>query len=78
MKMKLPYFFFLSVFMILWSVSMTAQSHNLPQPQMGVSTEESGGPPPPGLVVPIDEHSYILVIAGLGMGIYLLRIRKTV
>jgi len=29
------------------------------------------------LVVPIDENIYVLVIAGLGLGIYLLRSRKT-
>lgn len=61
--------------MVFWSVSMTAQSHNLPQPQM--SAEETCCSPPPGLVVPIDEHSYILVFAGIGMGIYFLRLRKT-
>lgn len=78
MRMKLRYNCILSVFIVFWSVSMTAQSHNLPQPQMTDTTEESGGPPPYGLVVPIDEHSYLLVIAGLGLGIYLLNYRKKV
>ena len=29
-----------------------------------------GGPPPPGLVVPIDSHISYLFISGLGLGIY--------
>ncbi|MFN4761980.1 hypothetical protein ACKGJN_02550 [Gillisia sp. Q332] len=31
-----------------------------------------GGPPPPGLVVPIDTNIYILLIAGIFLGIYFL------
>ncbi len=27
-------------------------------------------PPPPGLVLPIDDHIYILLAAGIGLGIY--------
>lgn len=78
MRMKFPCIFLLSAFMVFWSVSTTAQSHSLPQPQMSDTTKNSDGPPPPGLVVPIDENIYVLVIAGLTLGIYLLRIRKTV
>jgi len=29
-----------------------------------------GGPPPPGLIVPIDSNIYFLLIAGVGLGIY--------
>ena len=32
--------------------------------------ECKGGPPPPGLVLPIDSNIYILLAAGLGLGIY--------
>lgn len=63
--------------MVFWPVSITAQNHNLPQPQM-TDMNANSGPPPVGLVVPIDEHIYLLVIAGLGLGIYLLRLRKTI
>jgi len=31
-----------------------------------------GGPPPPGLVLPIDSNIYFLLAAGLGLGIYFL------
>jgi len=31
-----------------------------------------GGPPPPGLVLPIDSNIYLLMSAGLGLGIYFL------
>jgi hypothetical protein len=31
-----------------------------------------GGPPPPGLVLPIDSNIYFLMAAGLGLGIYFL------
>jgi len=27
-------------------------------------------PPPPGLVLPIDDHIYILLAAGIGLGVY--------
>lgn len=64
---------------ILALSSMTSwvqtQSHKLPEPEMTVA---SNNVPPPGLVVPVDENIYVLVIAGLGLGIYLLRNRKTV
>ena len=50
---------------------MIAQTHSLPQPQM--TADEACCSPPPGLVVPIDEQSSMLVLAGLGLGIYLLR-----
>jgi len=58
--------------MISWG---QAQSHKLPQPQM-TTTTDGGGPPPYGLVVPIDDHIYLLATAGLALGIYFLRIRK--
>ena len=31
---------------------------------------KQGGPPPPGLVLPIDTNIYFLLAAGLGLGIY--------
>ena len=31
-----------------------------------------GGPPPPGLVLPIDSNIYFLLAAGFGLGIYFL------
>ena len=34
--------------------------------------ECKGGPPPPGLVLPIDSNIYFLLAAGLGLGIYFL------
>jgi hypothetical protein len=33
---------------------------------------KQGGPPPPGLVLPIDSNIYLLMAAGLGLGIYFL------
>lgn len=36
----------------------------IPARQCGV------GPPPPGLVVPIDDHLSLLIAAGLSLGIY--------
>jgi len=35
-------------------------------------SECRGGPPPPGLVVPINSNIPFLLIAGLGLGIYFL------
>jgi hypothetical protein len=60
---------FLSI--IIWGQS---QTHKLPEPQM---TTEGDNVPPPGLVVPIDDHIYLLATAGLALGFYFLRIRKT-
>ncbi len=34
------------------------------------------GPPPPGLVVPIDSNLYLLLAAGLGLGIYFFGFQK--
>ena len=67
----------LSVIMMLLSMITwgQAQSHKLPQPQM--TTESvSGEPPPPGLILPIDDNIYLLATAGFVLGIYFLRIRK--
>lgn len=44
-----------------------AQDINPPQPQ---ANSGPGGPPPPGLVVPIDNHLSLLIAAGLSLGIY--------
>jgi len=46
-----------------------AQDDKLPEPQMNSAP---GGPPPPGLVVPLDTNIFILFAAGLGLGIYFL------
>ncbi len=35
-----------------------------------------GGPPPPGLVVPIDTNIQFLLIAGFGLGIYFFGFQK--
>jgi hypothetical protein len=67
---------FTSVIMMLLSIISWGQSqhHKLPEPEM--TTTDSGGPPPYGLVVPIDDHIYLLATAGFVLGIYFLRIRK--
>mgnify|MGYP003146280509 CR=1 FL=1 len=58
-------------FMLL-SLDMTAQTHNLPEPQM--SENKQGIPPPKGL--PIDFGISALIAAGLGLGIHHIRNRK--
>lgn len=69
-------FVFWSALFCLLTISSFSQTHNLPQPQMSDTTENSLSPPPP-VGLPINDHLPILLIAGLGLGIYLLRIRKT-
>jgi len=66
---------FTSVIVMLLSMISWGQisSHKLPEPQM---TTEGDNVPPPGLVVPIDDHIYLLATAGLALGFYFLRIRK--
>jgi len=59
-------------FMLL-SLDMTAQTHNLPEPQMS-ETKQAVPPPPPGL--PIDFGISALIAAGLGLGIHHIRNRK--
>lgn len=59
---------------MLLSMISWGQSHNLPEPQM--TTESDDNPPPPGLILPIDDNIYLLAAAGLALGIYFLRIRK--
>jgi len=65
-----------SVVIMLLSISSwgQAQSHKLPAPQM--TTEGDINPPPPGLILPIDDNIYLLATAGFVLGIYFLRIRK--
>jgi len=76
MKKQLRHKILLSVIMMLLSIISWGQSksHNLPQPQM--ATSDDGNPPPPGLILPIDDNIYILATAGFALGIYFLRIRK--
>ena len=66
--MKASGYFLLILFLILTSLSW-GQTADLPEPQMN---SDPGGPPPPGLVVPIDTNSSILLIAGIFLGIYFL------
>jgi hypothetical protein len=65
-----------SIVMILLSMISwgQAQSHKLPQPQM--SSDDGDNPPPPGLILPIDDNIYLLATAGFALGIYFLSIRK--
>lgn len=41
-----------------------------------VCVRPGGGPPPPGLVVPIDSKVIFLLISGLGLGVYFLTSTK--
>jgi len=52
-----------------------SQSHRLPEP-LKSSESVSGEPPPPGLILPIDNNLGALATAGFALGIYFLRIRK--
>ena len=53
----------------MMSTCTWAQKNELPEPQMN---SDPGGPPPPGLELPLDTHIFILFAAGLGLGIYFL------
>ncbi|HZJ35670.1 MAG TPA: hypothetical protein VFD29_03515 [Gillisia sp.] len=66
-----------SIIVMLLSIISWGQSHShkLPEPQM-TTDDVSGEPPPPGLILPIDDNIYLLATAGLALGIYFLRIRK--
>ena len=57
---------------MFWSISLTAQTHNLPSPQMATEDDDVG-PPPPGLVVSIDPGIPMVMMAGIVLGIYFLR-----
>ncbi len=69
MKIKAPSIILLWVFILVISPCTWAQDNKLPEPQMN---SDPGGPPPPGLVVPLDTNIFILFAAGLGLGIYFL------
>ncbi len=62
----------LSVIILFWSGLSMAQTNKLPEPQMETS-DDGIGPPPPGLVVSIDEGIPIVLTVGIGVGIYFLR-----
>lgn len=70
--MKASGYFLLLLFLIATSLSW-GQTNDLPEPQMN---SDPGGPPPPGLVVPIDTDVYILLIAGLFLGSYFLLLTR--
>lgn len=61
--------YFLMLLILSWPATIFAQE-NVPEPQMNAL--EIPGPPPPGLVVPIDSGIVILLIAGLFFGVYML------
>ena len=70
--MKAPVCFLLILFLIFTTMSL-GQTADLPEPQMNAGP---GGPPPPGLVVPIDTNSPVLLISGLLLGIYFLHLSR--
>jgi len=70
MKLIAPNIILLWVFILVISTFAWAQDNKLPEPQMNSGP---GGPPPPGLVVPLDTNIFILFAAGLGLGIYFLK-----
>ena len=57
--------------MIVSTMNLSAQKHNMPEPQM--STKQAV-PPPPGL--PIDFGISALIAAGLGLGVFHLKNKK--
>lgn len=59
--------YILVMLMLSWPSTIVAQD-DMPEPM--ASTEVGPGPPPPGLVVPIDSGIPILLISGLLLGIY--------
>lgn len=65
------------MFLLFWSVKVTAQSHQLPSPQMSTS-DDTNNPPPPGLIVPIDFGIPGVMAGGLIIGIYFLRNKRTI
>ena len=71
MKMKDSLISLLPIFLVFWSVSMAAQSKDLPPPQMQSGV---GIPPPPGL--PIDFGIPGVMAGGVLIGIYFLRNRN--
>jgi len=67
MKINAPNIILLWVFILVISTCGWAQNNKLPEPQMN---SDPGGPPPPGLVVPLDTNIIFLMVAGLGLGVY--------
>jgi len=70
MKIIAPNIILLWVFILVISTCTWAQDNKLPEPKM--MNSGPGGPPPPGLVVPLDTNIIILFAAGLGLGVYFL------
>ena len=70
MKTKVLLLSFITVFMVLWSVTCTAQKNKLPPPEMS----STNIPPPYGL--PIDFGIPGVIAGGLIIGIYFLRNKK--
>ncbi len=63
--------FILILHFLLWPATIFAQD-DMPEPQM-----IDPGPPPPGLVVPIDSNIEVLLVLGLLFGgIYILKFRR--
>lgn len=56
---------FIIPFMILYSTMSFAQDGKTPPAPVKAS-----GTPPPGLVLPIDDNVWVLVAAGLILGVY--------
>ncbi len=71
MKIIAPNIILLLVFTLMMSTLTLAQNNKLPEPQMN-SELDGPGPPPPGLVVPLDTNIFILLASGLALGIYFL------
>jgi hypothetical protein len=69
MKIIEPNVILLWVCVLVISTCTWAQDHKLPEPQMNSGP---GGPPPHGLILPLDTNIFFLIAAGLGLGIYFL------
>jgi len=69
MKIIAPNIILLWGSILMISTCAWAQDNKLPEPQMNSGPE---GPPPPGLVLPLDTNIFFLFAAGLCLGIYFL------
>lgn len=68
MKIIAPNSIILLVFILMISTCAWAQNKELPVPQMN----SEPGPPPRGLELPLDTNIFLLLVAGIGQGIYFL------
>lgn len=73
MKRKFPKILFWSALLCLWTINVFSLTQELPEPQMNTDSDTGVGPPPPGLVVPIDSKIILLAAAGVILGAYVLR-----